>query len=428
MKTGTMPKDKYIVIAGAGISGLSAARMLQEYYKVTVLEKAEQPGGLIRCRNVNGNLFHLVGGHVFNSKNKEVLDWFWHFFDRDTEFLSATRNARIYLDGKTIGYPIENFIYQLDEKKIRAIIQDLLLLAILQKDLNGDDSFESFLKNSFGQTLYDLYFGPYNKKIWNRDLASIPLAWLQDKLPMPGIGQILADNIMRKQETGMVHSSFYYAAKGGSQFIIDRLAEGVDLRLSDELISARPTDSGININNGSMHADHLVYCGDVRKLSSIVHVEDDELMAAMDSVKDLASNGTTNILCETDPTDISWLYIPEEKYKAHRIIYTGNFSPENNSGRDTCVVEFSGHHTEEEVLGELRALPGNLKFIAYNHEPDSYIIHTSDTQQKIEKLETLLRKYKVHLLGRFAEWRYYNMDKCMESAMRLRDHLLSDRK
>jgi protoporphyrinogen oxidase len=425
MKTGVPRQDKHIVIVGAGISGLSAARMLQDDFRVTVLERTDQPGGLIKCRDVNGNLFHLVGGHVFNSKNSEVLDWFWRFFDRDKEFLLTARNAKIYLNGTMIGYPIENFIYQLPEKDVRLIIDDLLLLTLQQKDPGEDGNFESFLKSSFGRTLYDLYFGPYNRKIWNRDLDSIPLAWLQDKLPMPGIRQILLDNIMRKKEAEMVHSTFYYAAKGGSQFIIDRLAEGLDLRLSNEVVAIEPTVSGIVINNGSIKADHLVYCGDVRKLASILHAEDEELTAAMNDVKDLSSNGTTNILCETDETDISWLYLPEGKYKAHRIIYTGNFSPLNNNGRKNCVVEFSGHYTKDELLGELGELPGNLRFLAYNQEPSSYIIHNADTQDKITNLQKLLEKHHVYLLGRFAEWRYYNMDKCMESAMQLRDHLFS---
>ena len=63
-----------IAIIGAGVSGLSAAHFLKDKYEVTVFEKEDRPGGLIKCRRVNGSLFHTCGGHVFNSKRQDVLD------------------------------------------------------------------------------------------------------------------------------------------------------------------------------------------------------------------------------------------------------------------------------------------------------------------------------------------------------------------
>lgn len=66
-----------IAIIGAGVSGMSAAHFLKDRYNVTVFEKEKTPGGLIKCCRINGSLFHTCGGHVFNSKHSDVLDWFW---------------------------------------------------------------------------------------------------------------------------------------------------------------------------------------------------------------------------------------------------------------------------------------------------------------------------------------------------------------
>jgi len=82
-----------IAIIGAGISGLSAGQILGKKHTVELFDKASKPGGLVKCDRINDNLFHKVGGHVFNSRNQKVLDWFWNFFDRDTEFIKARRNA-----------------------------------------------------------------------------------------------------------------------------------------------------------------------------------------------------------------------------------------------------------------------------------------------------------------------------------------------
>ena len=413
---------KKISIIGAGISGLSIANMLLDKFEVEVLEKGEKPGGLIKCDRIDGVLFHRVGGHVFNSKNNAVLEWFWDHFDRETEFVNASRNARILLGDRIIGYPIENYLYQLPEEQARAIIEELIAMMASGQEGKITTNFKDFLEDRFGKKLYELYFGPYNSKIWNTDLSKVPLNWLEGKLPMPSKKEILISNMLRKEESGMVHASFYYPAKDGSQFIINRLAEGQDVKVGYRVNRIKIAEGSLLKINDEFSTDSIVYCGDVRELADIVDTVDIELKEALKAATGFTSNGTSNALCEADASDISWLYLPENKFRAHRIIYTGNFSPTNNSskpGRISCVVEFNGKQTQEDMLKDLALLPGNLEAIAFNYEPNSYIIHDEYTREKIALLKTMLERYHIHLLGRFAEWEYYNMDKCIESAMEL---------
>ena len=87
-----------IAVIGAGVSGMTTAHLLKDKAKVVVFEKEGKPGGLIKCRRVNGNLFHTCGGHVFNSKRQDVLGWFWSKFNRDEEFSKADRNSVVFMD------------------------------------------------------------------------------------------------------------------------------------------------------------------------------------------------------------------------------------------------------------------------------------------------------------------------------------------
>ncbi|MCB0502412.1 MAG: NAD(P)-binding protein, partial [Bacteroidetes bacterium] len=176
-----------IGVIGSGISGLSVANMLNDKHQVVVFEKTKTIGGLIKCTREEGNLFHRVGGHVFNSKNQKVLDWFWQHFDRDLEFLKATRNAKIFMNEMYFGYPLENYIYKLPSDVISNIIDDLM---VQDKDVEYSN-FAEFLEGNFGPTLYHLYFKPYNEKIWNTDLTKVPLDWLEGKLPMPNVKEII---------------------------------------------------------------------------------------------------------------------------------------------------------------------------------------------------------------------------------------------
>lgn len=104
---------KKIVVIGAGVSGLSIARLLVDGgNKVTVIEKEDKPGGLIKCDNINGCLYHKVGGHVFNTKRKDVLEWFESIFDKEKDFSKADRNSVVSMpDRRLINYPVENHAY-----------------------------------------------------------------------------------------------------------------------------------------------------------------------------------------------------------------------------------------------------------------------------------------------------------------------------
>ena len=89
---------KYIVI-GAGMAGLATARLLREKgNEVVVYERNGRPGGMIRCDVVEGCLFHRTGGHVFNTKRQDVMDWFWKHFDREKEFTRTLRNSAVIFD------------------------------------------------------------------------------------------------------------------------------------------------------------------------------------------------------------------------------------------------------------------------------------------------------------------------------------------
>ena len=71
-----------IAVIGSGITGSSAARALVDAgCSVTVYEQSSVTGGLVHCRVFDQNLFHVVGGHVFYSRNQKVNQWFWQHFD-----------------------------------------------------------------------------------------------------------------------------------------------------------------------------------------------------------------------------------------------------------------------------------------------------------------------------------------------------------
>lgn len=406
---------KYIII-GAGISGLSIAQLLNKSNEVIVLEKDSRPGGMIKCDRVEGSLFHRTGGHVFNTKRDDVMQWFWSFFDKERQFTKALRNSSVVMDdGNMVPYPIENHAYLLNEEIGQRIANDLVRMA--KEEGREPTNFEEFLKGRFGDTLYDIYFKPYNWKVWRRDLTKVPLSWLEGKLPMPSVAEIIFANIYHVEERQFVHSSFYYPKEGGSQFLADTFAKGLDIRYGTTVEKISKTANGWNING--IEADRVAYCGNVKHLPKLLSSAVD-IKSFVDSIESLEYHGTTSVFCEIEKNPYSWIYQPSMKHLSHRIICSGNFSDSNNvEGKMTGTIEFTDEISKEDILDNLKRMPYSPKYLTHNYERYTYPIQDKNTRTMISSLKEKLEPYGMYLCGRFAEWEYANMDVCMGYAIDL---------
>lgn len=405
-----------IVIIGAGVSGLTAAHLLKNKYDVTLYEKDAHPGGLIKCRRVGGSLFHTCGGHVFNTKRQDVANWFWGYFDQEIDFVKADRNSVVQLNDRIVPYPIENHVYQLDKEMQCNFIHDCLSLS--QSEIAKPKNFEAFLRGRFGDTLYNLYFKPYNEKVWRCDLKSVSLAWLEGKLPMPTVEEMLFNNFNHVEEKQFVHSSFYYEKQNGSQFMADTLANGLNIIYNSDISSL--TRSGSKWQIAGQMYDKVIYCGNIKEMIKCLHgVNVDPFAADVDA---LAYHGTTAVFCEIDANPYSWIYLPSDKYACHRIICTGNFAKSNNDsalppGRITATVEFTDAISKEDILDNLAKMPYHPRYITHQYNKYTYPIQTQSTRQMIQNIKQELGRSNFYLTGRFADWEYYNMDVAMAAAM-----------
>lgn len=419
-----------IAVIGAGISGLSVGNLLKERNRVVIWEKDNKPGGLIKCCRVNGSLFHTCGGHVFNSKRKDVLDWFWSYFLEEEQFVKVDRNSCVFMDKNgssleynIIPYPIENHMYMFDNATQDAFYKDLDEID-RQKGLNAEftdyDSFGDFLRWRFGKTLYNLYFQPYNEKVWRRDLTTVPMSWMEGKLPMPTTKEMRDYNNNRVEEKKFVHSTFWYEKKGGSQYIADKFAKGLNVRYNANI-------DNIQYKNGKWvicdeEFDKVVFCGNIKDMVKMIKGIDVEAFKA--PVDALQYHGTTAVFCEIDKNPYSWIYQPSRHHESHRIICTGNFSPSNNvvsipKGRITATIEFTDEISKEDILENLKRIPLNPKYIDYKYNKYTYPIQDANTRTMIKDLKSALSPKGFYFTGRFADWEYYNMDVAMGAAMDL---------
>lgn len=423
-----------VAVIGAGISGLTLANMLYGKYEVKVFERESSPGGLIRCKRVNGNLFYTCGGHVFNSKRQDILDWFWSRFVEEKEFTKTNRNSCVFMDKNEsslqydiIPYPIENHMYYFDEAIQKSFYEDLEEIDIVKGPNAGFGdyaSFGDFLRWRFGKTLYHLYFQPYNEKVWRRDLSRVPMSWMEGKLPMPTTQEMRDNNANKIEEKAFVHSTFWYEKNDGPQYIANKLAEGLDIKYNTNIDIVQYNDSKWIVNDEEF--DKIVYCGNIKDMMKIIKGVDVE--AFKSQVEALEYHGTTTVFCEIDKNPYTWIYQPSRKHRSHRIICTGNFSKTNNGsyvpqGRITATIEFTDEISKEEILDNLNRIPLNPKYIDHQYNKYTYPIQDANTRSLIAKLKSYLSNKELYFTGRFADWEYYNMDVAMGAAIDLSKRL-----
>jgi protoporphyrinogen oxidase len=413
---------RYAII-GAGISGLSVANMLSQSNEVVIFEKDKRPGGMIKCDRIDGCLFHRTGGHVFNTKRKDVFDWFWSHFDKDKDFTKATRNSSVAMpSGEFIPYPIENHIYKLPKSIGEQIIDDLIAISNVQNW--STENFEQFLKERFGDTLYNLYFKPYNYKIWRRNLSDVPLSWLEGKLPMPTVKEIIYNNIFHIEEQDFVHSSFYYPKVGGSQYLAEKLAKKLDVRYGSHIETASFQNGKWNIDGAEF--DRVIFCGNIKDFPSIFK-DLEEITPFKEHIDNLESHGTTSVFCEINDNPYSWVYQPDMKHMSHRIICTGNFAESNRGpSRMTGTIEFTDEVEREDIVQQLSKMPFSPRYITHNYEQYTYPLQKEDTRRIIREIKDAIAPKGIYLCGRFAEWEYANMDVCIGYAIDLCKKLESE--
>jgi protoporphyrinogen oxidase len=403
-----------IGILGAGISGLSMARLLEKNFEVEVLEKNKLPGGIARTKDVEGIPYHLVGGHCFNSKYPEVLDFVFNEVLPKNEWRKIKRKSRILFHRQEIDYPIEfsvKQIYAFDKDLALKIVADFLSS---RDDLKYENLEEWFIKK-FGKTLAGEYFIPYNTKIWNNNPAKMSHLWVEDKLPIPNKYDFF-DSLTGNAGDKMPHAEFYYPVSNNQNTFIDALAKGLNI-IANYAVNSIRRDEKQNqwIINHEKHYDLLISTLPLKELPFLIENTPDNIKSAGEKLK---YNKVSNVLWKNRLTDKTWTYIPGKDSLFHRYIHIGAYL---NPLLPYSISEVIGEHAWDEMKKSGENDPFLFEALDHHISDYAYVVFDENYPKCTTLIKDYLREKQFHTLGRFGEWQYYNMDICIKKAMELRD-------
>lgn len=399
-----------IAVIGAGVSGLSVARMLSENHSVDVFEGSDSFGGIAKTEQVCGATYHKIGGHCFNSKHQHVLDYVFSIYPKE-KWNSIERKSQIHFKDHYVSYPIEfsiKEIFEIDQELACSIVEDMFA-----KFEGSPRNLAEWFISMFGESLAREYFIPYNRKIWGRDPYDMSYEWVHDKLPTPNKRELIK-SLIKDVKDDMPHAHFFYP-KSNNQFdFIRALADGVNVKLNTPVFGIRRNADGWLINE-DMDYDHVISTIPMDVLPSLIDEVPCEVLSAASK---LSFNKVSTMLWESESTDNTWTYYPSPDTIFHRHIHVGNFF---RPMKNFIITEAIGAVDEKVMIEEGLRFKHLLRPLAYNVSEHAYVVYDENYSSAKKVISGYLSEIGLHTLGRFGEWEYYNMDMCIKSALDLVD-------
>jgi len=229
------------VVLGAGSAGLAAAVTLAgEGAAVTVLERAGQVGGLCRTLQFGDYRFDL-GGHRIISDSAAALELIRGLCGPD--LAEQERRTKIVFGDHWFRQPL-----QMGEL-LRRLDKGLMLrcgLSFLRHRLGAaflpaaEVTFEQWVVHRFGRRLYDIFFGPYTRKVWGVEPSCIDAEWAAQRIQVPGLLEVARHSLGRAAGRPPVLAERYLYPHGGIGLICDHMSRRVVAEGGRVLVDARP--------------------------------------------------------------------------------------------------------------------------------------------------------------------------------------------
>lgn len=358
-----MKKYDYILVGSGLYSGVFAWFAKQKGKKCLVLEKRDHIGGNVYCENTEGIHVHKYGAHIFHTSNKEV----WQFVNSLAEFNRYTNSPVANYKGEMYNMPFNMNTFS-KMWNISTPAEAKKIIEEQKKEITGEPkNLEEQAISLVGREIYEKLVKGYTEKQWGRDCTALP-AFIIKRLP-----------VRYTYDNNYFNDLYQGIPIGGYNVIIDRLFEGCDIETGVDYLEKKEYYDGLG--------EKIVYTGTIDAYYKY----------------QFGKLEYRSLRFESEVLD-------EENHQGVAVInYTDRETPY------TRIIE----HKHFEFGTQPKTVITREYPVTWQEGMEPYYPVNDEKNQALYQKYAKLAEKEEHVIfgGRLGEYKYYDMDKVIASAM-----------
>lgn len=420
-------------ILGAGIAGLAAGYNLKNHsIESTIYEKDDDWGGL--CSNFT------IGGFRF--------DRFVHLSFADSPDLAslfAGKTGMIehipfpsnYYHGKWLRHPAQNNLAPLDVDEKVSILSDFINRP--QLPISDIHDYDTWLRVQYGNYFAEHFPTQYTKKYWGVLPKELETKWVGVRMYQPDLEQVLKGAFETQDECFYFAKKMYYPKLGGFKSILSEIREGLDIKVSHEVINIDTYNRIITFSSGKkIKFNHLISSIPLPVIVKLISDVPNKIRQAADELHYTCGYQVSIGLNKPDIPKHLWFYIYDRDILPSRV-YSPSLKSRDNvplgcsslqaeiffdcketiPNKDYVLTETIHNLIAMNVLKEEDIAVTDIRF-----EPFANVTFVPSIYDNRKLVLDFLKSRNITSIGRFGKWDYLWTHQAFVDAITSTDSLL----